>query len=279
MNQRGLLTAKTMEPCPRSCAANLERRIKFLSGESGGTKWWVIGEIFKKWTGGERDLCLCGHDIEQLYVVTSDKNVRVQVGSECIKRFMPDGTLSLYRRSLRVPFYCDVCRKNYVNMESHLQSKKHKEKFAAFTDTRREIMERVVARKLQRYERNMRVPGVCVHCGHVEDMRGHFTSHVHQMYVLAFTKKLNRVLTDKLSGSRPFFETTTKCRDCPMRFDNCGGANTEFLCKECATASLTTYKCRDCPERLDNSTRSWKPRCYKCHRRYTKGEPPLVPVY
>jgi hypothetical protein len=245
-NQYGLLTATERTSGPKGCAINLERRIGYLSRDptTGGlvAGWRVIGECGKADARpAASGLCLCGHEIEVMYVVSNGAGVLAQIGSACVNRFIP-GSLRDYKRSLIHPYHCEACGKDFANKDRHLESAGHLSKSEKFSKNRRAKLNLVTYKKAAQYTKSSRFPGECPFCGPQEDLRVHRKSREHIAAVEVFkATKLSSVVDSKVHGIRPFFESS--------------------------------YRCLDCPTRLDMSTVAWKPRCYPCYRKFawTKG--------
>ena len=245
-NQYGLLTATERTSGPRGCALNLERRIEYLSRNpvTGDlvAEWRVIGECGKADARpAASDLCLCGHEIEVMYVVTNGVGDLVQIGSACVNRFIPR-SLRDYKRSLVRPYHCEACDKHFANKDRHLESAGHLSKSEKFSKSRRAKLDLVTHKKVAQYTKSSRLSGECQFCGPQEDLRVHRKSGEHIAAIEVFkATKLSSVVDSKVRGIRPFFESS--------------------------------YRCLDCPTRLDMSTVTWKPRCYPCYRKFslTKG--------
>lgn len=287
-NCNGLLTTNKLTTASRVCAENLTKRIIFLSkhpvnGDYVG-EWWISGEkkcVDRKLAINNPDtLCLCGHKIEHMYIVTNKDREMVQIGCACAERFMP-GKVGYYKRSLKHPFYCDVCKKEYGDRVRHLKTKVHARKEEVFVLDRGNVLRHLMRVKAERYQGSLRVPGSCAICGDVKDMRGHYTSDSHKYNLYAFkTYELTRVVRAKQTQYLESLWVPGCCKLCGRVKDMRGHYTSDshmHLLDALASARVemdnhTSRKCIQCPARISADAERWMVRCKKCYAKFSEAQ-------
>lgn len=151
-NSSGLYTATERAKGVRSCARNIEERVGFLSRnpETGvlADEWHVVG-VRGYANRTPHELCICGQVIERIYIVENTEKMLVQVGSTCVERFAEDD-INDYKRSLRFPFHCDICKRDYVNRAKHLKSAFHSKNHGKFVRVREKTLKAFIEKAAKR---------------------------------------------------------------------------------------------------------------------------------
>lgn len=116
IKEKGVYKARYQELNNIICKNNRNKRIQYLLDVHKIKDTEYELEIYECCTDTS-DLCICGHLINQTFIININSDLKIQLGNKCITYFT-NGKKTL-QKFLRKKFYCETCDKNvYKQVEN-----------------------------------------------------------------------------------------------------------------------------------------------------------------
>ncbi len=165
IKDNGYWRAIKHEPDTKQCHINLTNRINFMSSNNN------FNQSCEQWTNiigneeyTEATLCLCGMKIYKTYYFINHNTKQIaQIGEQCCIRINKTSVKN-YKESLKIKGNCYLCKTNHKDIETHYNSKNHKNKHIKFSEDRKSTLSSFIVNHVKKIKKEEKIRKIFRKC-------------------------------------------------------------------------------------------------------------------